>query len=245
MTYCILGFCETTGQSGIAYTTVTIAGGGTSPFYTYGGDIVVVQAYGNIATGIAGARALDQGQSPEEAMLTMEGADSAFDFRQVGIMMRDGRKAALTGNSARPWAGHHVGEHFIAMGNVLVGEEVVQAMSTAFTESVGETLAERLLRGIEAGRDAGGQVAPDGRYDERCALLKVFGAGPGLEAAPALDLRIDLASDAVTRMRAFYETYKPVIKRRAARALNPADDLPTSDWEAVHMQDNPPPPARK
>ena len=57
MTYCILGFCETTGQSGIAYTTVTIAGGGTSPFYTYGGDIVVVQAYGNIATGIAGARA--------------------------------------------------------------------------------------------------------------------------------------------------------------------------------------------
>ena len=59
MTYCILGYCERSDQTGIAYTTVTLAGGGTSPFYSYAGDIVVVQAYGNIGTAIAGARALD------------------------------------------------------------------------------------------------------------------------------------------------------------------------------------------
>ena len=62
MTYCILGRCTETGQTGIAYTTVTLAGGGTSPFYSYSGDIVVVQAYGNIRTAIAGARALDEGK---------------------------------------------------------------------------------------------------------------------------------------------------------------------------------------
>ncbi|MBT6277366.1 MAG: hypothetical protein HOI95_24950, partial [Chromatiales bacterium] len=54
MTFCLLGYCQRTGQTGIGYTTVTLAGGGTSPFYTYSGDIVVVQAYGNIRTAIAG-----------------------------------------------------------------------------------------------------------------------------------------------------------------------------------------------
>jgi len=52
-----------------------------------------------------------------------------------------------------------------------------------------------------------------------------------------------MASDAVTRMRATYEIYRPVMRRRAERARNPAADPPTSVWEAEHMRDNPPPPA--
>jgi uncharacterized Ntn-hydrolase superfamily protein len=243
MTFCILGHCERTGQTGIGYTTVTLAGGGTSPFYSYGGDIVVVQAYGNIATATEGARTLDTGQSADAAFTAMRACDSAFEFRQVGIMTRAGAGAAWTGDKTRPWAGHHVGAYHVAMGNVLAGEAVVEAMARAFEANESETLAERLLRGIEAGRDAGGQQAPNGAYDERSALLKVFGAGPDLPTAPALDLRIDMATNAVDRMREMYEIYKPVIKRRAERARNPADDPATSVWEAEHMRANPPPPA--
>ena len=86
------------------------------------------------------------------------------------------------------------------MGNVLVGEAVVDAMAEAFESRPQADLAERLLGAIEAGRDAGGQLAPDGTYDERSALLKVFGVGDDLPTMPALDLRIDMASDAVTQM---------------------------------------------
>ncbi|MBT6273957.1 MAG: hypothetical protein HOI95_07475, partial [Chromatiales bacterium] len=80
-------------------------------------------------------------------------------------------------------------------------------------------------------------------YDERSALLKVFGAGPDLHAVPALDLRIDMASDAVAQMRKTYNIYKPVVRRRAERARNPADDLPTAQWEEENMAANPPPAA--
>ena len=82
-----------------------------------------------------------------------------------------------------------------------------------------------------------------GCLDERSALLKVMGAGPAQRAVPALDLRVDMESDAVTRLRQMYEIYRPVVRRRAERADNPASDLPTSQWEAQNMAANPPPPA--
>lgn len=244
MTYCILGRCTETGQTGIAYTTVTLAGGGTSPFYSYGGDIVVVQAYGNIRTAIVGARALDTGDSPDAAVAAMARADSAFEHRQIGIMCRDGRLAVRTGSSARAWAGHQSGADYIAMGNVLVGERVVRAMSSVFQARAGEPLAERLLCAVEAGRAEGGQQAPSAsQYDERSALLKIMGAGVDMEMVPALDLRVDMQSDAVSALRRMYEIYRPVVARRAQRAADPASDMPTSEWEAIHMVDNPPPPA--
>jgi len=243
MTFCILGYCPDSDQTGIGYTTVTLAGGGTSPFYSYGGDIVVVQAYGNIATAVQGARALDAGSAPEDAMTAMCKADPAIEYRQIGIMTRDGQSLARTGSKARPWAGHRSSDRYIAMGNVLAGQQVVDAMADAFEASAGEPLPERLLRAIEAGRDAGGQQAPGGAYDERSALLKIYGASEELRNAPALDLRIDMASDAVGQMRRTYEIYKPVIRRRLERARNPENDPPTAVWEAEHMAGNPPPPA--
>ncbi|MEM7406440.1 MAG: DUF1028 domain-containing protein [Pseudomonadota bacterium] len=244
MTYCILGFCADTGQSGIAYTTVTLAGGGTSPFYSYGGDIIVVQAYGNLATAVAGARALEESDDLDTVVECMAAADDAFEYRQVGIMRRSGQFTARTGSSARPWAGHETGDHHIAMGNVLVGPEVVSNMTQAFEANRSLPLADRLLTALEAGRAAGGQQAPgDQRYDERSALLKIMGASDAQPHVPALDLRIDMQSDAVTALRKAYEIYRPVIARRARRATDPNADLPTSEWEAINMIDNPPPPS--
>ncbi len=102
MTFSILGHCARSDQVGIAYTTVTIAGGGTSPFYSYGGDIVVVQAFGNQQAAIVGARALDQGLGQDDVLTKMRSADDAFDYRQIGIMPRGGNGYAVTGESARP-----------------------------------------------------------------------------------------------------------------------------------------------
>jgi uncharacterized Ntn-hydrolase superfamily protein len=242
MTFCTLGYCPDTDQVGIGYTTVTLAGGGISPFYSYNGDIVVVQAYGNQAAAIIGARALDEGCDAESASDRMQSFDNDYEYRQVGIMQRNGTPFARTGSKVRPWAGHIVGDDFIAMGNVLVGSEVVAAMASAFSEAHGQPLAERLLLAIESGREAGGQLAPgDRRYDERSALLRVIGDGEQRRFATALDLRVDMCSDAVTELRRVYEIYKPVIKRRSERASAPERDPPTIDWERDHMAHNPPP----
>ena len=246
MTFSILGHCSRSDQVGIAFTTVTLAGGGTSPFYSYGGDIVVVQAFGNQQCAVVGARALDEGCGEAAILRRMEDSDPDFRYRQVGIMPRDGKPFAVTGNMARPWAGHNVGDDFVAMGNVLVGPQVVTAMADAFCHQPDAPLADRLLSAIEAGRDAGGQQAPnDERYDERSALLRIIGDGPERREQTALDLRIDMTRDAVSEMRRFYEIYRPVVARRSLRARNPGDDKPTSIWEAENMMHNPPPPALK
>ena len=174
----------------------------------------------------------------------MEASDQDFSFRQIGLMRRSGEAHALTGDKARPWAGHITGDGFVVMGNVLAGGEVVDAMAAAFTQDASQPLAERLLRALEAGRDAGGQRTADGHYyDERSVLLRVIGDGPERREVTALDLRVDMHSSAVNEMRRMYEIYKPVIVRRSLRANNPGNDPATYRWEAENMQANPPPPA--
>lgn len=241
MTFSIIGYDAEADQVGIGLATVTMAAGGTCPSYSPSGDIVVVQAFGNPKAGIAGVRALETGEGLERAVAAMRDADASFDYRQIGIVTRDGALFGHTGENARPWAGHIEGDAFVAMGNVLVDGTVVEAMAAAFTASSGAALAERLLRALEAGRDAGGQRAPgDRHYDERSCLLKVIGNDVGREVT-ALDLRIDMVADAVTEMRKFWEIYKPVVPFRAARASDPASIPSTLDWEAEHLAANPPP----
>lgn len=246
MTFTVLGYCPRTDQVGIGLTTVTIAAGGTCPFYSYGGDIIVVQAYGNQLPAIEGARAADEGLRKEEILARMAAVDPNFNFRQVGVMRRSGEAFAVTGDKARPWAGHVVGDGMVAMGNVLAGPEVVNAMAAAFQKHLDQPLPERLLSALEAGRDAGGQYVGDGmRYDERSALIRVIGDGPERRGVTTLDLRVDMHSGAVDEMRRFYNIYKPIIARRALRAKNPADDMATYQWEAENLTENPPPPALK
>ena len=54
------------------------------------------------------------------------------------------------------WKGHIIGRNYTVAGNMLVGEKVIEAMAEAFEKSKGETLAEGLLRALEAGQRAGG-----------------------------------------------------------------------------------------
>lgn len=241
MTFSILGYDADADQVGIGLATVTMAAGGTCPSYSPSGDVVVVQAFGNPKAGIAGVRALEASGGIDGAVAAMRHADPFYSYRQVGIVTRDGGLFGHTGENARPWAGHVVGSDFLAMGNVLKSGAVVDAMAEAYKASKGEALADRLLRALEAGRDAGGQQGPGGsHYDERSCLLKVIGNDVGREVA-ALDLRIDMASNAVTEMRRFWEIYKPVVPFRAARASDPSDLPSTFDWEAENLKGNPPP----
>ena len=246
MTYSILGHCKRTDQVGIALTTVTLAGGGTTTTFCLNGGIVVVQAFGNLQCGIVGAQAIDAGCERDEVLERMRAFDADFDHRQVGIMPRDGAPFGVTGPRARPHASHIVEDDFIAMGNVVVGPHVVEAMAGAFRSRPDDELAERLMCALEAGRDAGGQKSPDNQpYNERSALLRVLGDGPERRAQSVIDLRTDMTIGAVGEMRRMYEIYKPVIARRNARAADPSNDPSTPLWEARHMADNPPPPALK
>ena len=241
MTFSIMGRCADTGQVGLALTSVSIGVGGISPTYSYSGGIVVVQAKGNPRSGIAGARALDEGSTAAEALEAIANADVDIEERQVAIISRAGELAARTGSKNGPWAGERTGADCLAFGNVLVGPEVPEAMVGAFAETAGEPLAHRLVSALEAGRDAGGQQAPGNRqYSERGAAVRVIGTESFPEIA-AIDLRIDMEFDAVSHLRALYETYRPIEGLRAMRAANPERMPDLAEWEAANLTERPPP----
>ena len=115
------------------------------------------------------------------------------------------------------------------MGNALAGRHVVEAIGAAFRENEDEDLDERLMRAVEAGRDAGGQATADGeRMAERSAALHV--AQPDM--AETIDLRVDVHDTAVEELRRAFDAYKPYAAHYLWRALDPATLPPQDAWAA-------------
>jgi len=118
---------------------------------------------------------------------------------------------AYTGSDCRDWAGHIIGEDYVVFGNVLAGEQVVQAMADAFENSSTCSLDERLLLSIEAGQKAGGQNVSGHSLPELSSMLRVYdyNADPLVFAngrLPVLDLRVDLDIDPIAKLRRLHRS---------------------------------------
>lgn len=228
MTYTILGFCERTGQLGMGVATYSLAVGSLCPAIVSNAGVLTAQSNLNPEMRTLGASLLAAGASAAHTCASLVQADSHPDYRQFGVLDIYGRGAAATGSQTRPWTGHRITPNCVALGNVLDGEQVVAAMEAAFHESEAESLSERLLRALEAGRDAGGQVGSRGHVTERSAYLVVHGRAPVAE----LDLRVDSHPDAVTAMRELHDEFQPYLAFHRQRHLDPASAPPQEAFVA-------------
>ncbi|MFQ6065542.1 MAG: DUF1028 domain-containing protein, partial [Candidatus Bathyarchaeia archaeon] len=162
---------------------------------------IATQAKTNIFYGTNGLRLLKMGFSPQKALEDMLDEDSERESRQVIIIDREGRKAAFTGRETLDWKGHLIGEDYVVAGNLLVGGRVIEAMAETF-EGFEGILAERLMRALEAGQEAGG----DKRGRVSAALLVASEKEKGFP--PFLDLSVDDHSDPVRELRRLFQSYK-------------------------------------
>jgi uncharacterized Ntn-hydrolase superfamily protein len=171
-------------------------------------------------------RLLKEGLTAPEVMRRLAAWDPDFAWRQVSLVDALGNAVGHTGSGPRAWSGQRNGKGCVACGNVLAGPQVVEAMVAAFDAGIGQPLAERLLRGLEAGRAAGGQVGATGPAAERSAALKVALG----EAFPVRDLRVDLSPSAIEALRALHDEYEDEYERMAAfyeqRWKSPAESPP-------------------
>jgi uncharacterized Ntn-hydrolase superfamily protein len=165
---------------------------------------------------------LASGHAAASALELVMQAEPLREFRQVGIIDREGRTAVYTGASTRAYSGHRSGTDYAVFGNVLAGEDILLAMASAFERSAEQSLAERLIRSLEAGRSAGGQKGACGPLPERSASILVHGTRDVAE----LDLRIDLHTDAVAELRRLYDHYLPYLAYHRNRWLDPASAMP-------------------
>ena len=107
--------------------------------------------------------------------------------------------------------------NLVVIGNRLSNDKVAQAMADGFENAKGE-LAHRLLASLEAGRDAGGQVA--GQYS---TALQVHHE----RSYAWVDLRVDEHDEPIAELRRLYTLYKPLIPYYNERPANPS--LPRDD----------------
>ncbi len=225
-TFTIVARCGRTGMFGAAIATKSIAVGSRCLFVEAGTGAVSSQAVTNPRLGRRGLERLREGRPADAVMADLLASEAFPEKRQVLVVDRDGRAAAHTGSANRAWAGHVTRQDVACGGNLLVSERVVAAMAETCEDGRDLPLAERLLRALEAGKAAGGEIG-----GERSAALLVVDR----EAFPLVDLRVDFHPEPVAELRRIFDQYAPVVDLFRLRPDNPY--LPSEEeWRRLVAQ---------
>src|SRR6266436_10422208 len=137
MTFSVVGMCRQTGMFGAAVTTSSIGVGSRCPFARAGVGAV------HSARQVMGALAQD---------------NPTIGWRQLAIIDTQGETAYYHGDRIHSIHAAAQGNAVCAIGNILRSEDVPQAMVEAFGQEPEAHLAERLLRALDAGLEAGGEL---------------------------------------------------------------------------------------
>ena len=167
-----------------------------------------------------GGAALDllaSGQNAQQVLDAIRAADRYGAHHQLAIVDRHGGQAAVTGSQNLAWAGHRTVPDAAALGNHLTSERTVISMLDSFEATGDLDLDERLLRAIEAGRDAGGQVG-----GQRAAGLIVYER----EVFPLVDLRVDAHDEPISELRRLFGLFAPLKRYFTERADDPTLTAP-------------------
>lgn len=195
-TFSITARCKETGQFGIAISTAVPGVGSLCTYAKANVGAIASQSFVNPYLGINGLRYLERGKSAEEVKEQLLKDDPVPELRQFAIVDYNGQSAAYSGEKCDDWYGERTGDHYAIAGNMLVGEETIAKMEETFLARTDLPFAERLLKSLTAGQEAGG----DKRGKQSAALYIV-----DKEEYPYVDLRVDEHEDPVTELRRVYE----------------------------------------
>ena len=213
MTFSITGHCARTGMAGVAITTSSICVGSRCPHARAGVGAVATQNVTDPTLADRVFERLEAGETaPEAVAAVMDGRVNA-DYRQLAVVDMAGRTGHFTGSHILGTNRVVEGDHCIAAGNLLSTMEVPAAMVAGFEADPEAHLADRLLRGLEAGLAAGGEEGP-----VRSAALVVHHDQP----FALVDLRCDWdEDDPVVVLRRLWTDYEPQMQPYLDRAVNP------------------------
>ena len=203
MTFSIVGADPETGDWGVAVASKFPCVGAVVPYARAGVGAIATQAWGNTSFGPDGLDLMASGMPAGDALDKVLAADEGREDRQVAFVDASGRAVTFTGERCMEWAGGIAGERFAAQGNILVGEQVIADMATAFTATGGD-LCDRLLAALVAGDAAGGD-----RRGRQSAALLVVREGGGYEGRNDryIDCRVDDHSRATDELVRLFEVW--------------------------------------
>jgi uncharacterized Ntn-hydrolase superfamily protein len=188
-TFSIVAFDPARQEWGVAVQSKFMACAAVVSWARAGAGAVATQSYANMAYGPVGLEMMAQGMTAEQTIYALTQSDDGRSQRQVGVVDKQGRAAAYTGDGCHDWAGHIVGEGFTCQGNILI-PGTVEAMAKNFEEQRGRSdeLADWLVAALAAGQEAGG----DSRGRQAAGVLVVReNGGYGGRTDRYIDLRVD------------------------------------------------------
>jgi uncharacterized Ntn-hydrolase superfamily protein len=236
MTYGVIARCPRTGRLGLGVASYSIAIG------SYCNDAARANTGVSITLGVPNpgnnalaGRLLAQGFTSAHVLAELIGNDPSSDYRQIGIMDREGNAVAHTGRMTLPWCGHRAGKDYVALGDMLAGPQVLDAIVEAYAADPAADLEERLLVALEAGRDAGGQLGKGVRLPERSVAIIVA----GIFDYSDWDLRVDAHDQAVEELRRVHEEFKLYAGYYIERAKSPRNAKTQMEFADMVAADRP------
>ncbi len=226
MTFTVVARCARSHRLGVVIATRAPAVGNRCPIVRPQYGAASVQLIADPRQTMLAGRLLDLGYSATKVLAELQASDPHIGRRQIGIVDSYGNTAAFSGKTANGFSGHILGEGFVAMGNAVVSQDVVDAMAEAMRANVELDLADRLMLAIEAGGNAGGQE--EGQFS---GGIQVFGSEPFAE----LDLRVDLKDNAIAELRRIYDWFRPLIPYYLERVQDPYIER-EDRWRARHLE---------
>lgn len=212
MTFSIAGRCARTGMLGAVVTTSSMAVGGRCAYAEANVGAALTQHRTDPRLGPKMLARLRDGMAPSAIIQDLEKSEPGLGWRQLAVIDAKGQAAFFNGANIYSIFKGRVGHDCVAVGNILRNTEVVDAMVESFEGNDGQPLAERLMRAIEAGDAAGGE------------LKQIKSAGQVVahrESFPFVDLRVDLDPRPLTQLRFLWELYQPTADDYVVRAVDP------------------------
>jgi uncharacterized Ntn-hydrolase superfamily protein len=219
MTFSIAGRCALTGMVGAVVTTSAMAVGSRCAWAKAGVGAALTQHRTDPRLGPLMLMQLETGKAPEAIVKELEHTDPHLKWRQIAVLSADGRGAFFNGSKVISTAKGRVGRDCVAAGNILRTTNVVDAMVECFEATTAQSLAERLMRSIEAGLAAGGEL----KQLKSAGLVVAH-----QESFPFVDLRVDLSSRPLEELRFLWELYQPSAEPFVQRAVDPDNATPST-----------------
>jgi uncharacterized Ntn-hydrolase superfamily protein len=217
MTFSIAGRCARTGMVGAVVTTSGMAVGSRCAWAEAGVGAALTQHRTDPRLGPRMLAALRRGLKPDAVLQELEKSEAGIGWRQLAVLAADGTAAFFNGANISSIHKGRVGRDCVAVGNIIRSTDVVDAMVETFEANAAQPLAERLMRAIEAGHEAGGEL----KQVKSAALVVAH-----KESFPFVDLRIDLSPRPLEELRFLWELYQPMAGDYVVRAVDPDKAAP-------------------
>lgn len=213
MTFSIIARCAETGGFGVVVTSSSICVASRCGRWARAGvGAVATQNITDPGLGQLGLDLLAEGYGAEAVLRSLVAARPYAEFRQLAVVDANGATASHSGSKSLGLYKEHHGKDSVACGNLLANDTIPRTMIEAFELDPKKHLGERLLTGLAAGLEAGGETAP-----VRSAGLYVVERF----VWPVIDLRVDWHDAPIAELQKVFNEYFPQMNDYIQRAVDP------------------------